>query len=337
MCGILAALGLTGNTEVNRRRMLRLSKLLRHRGPDGNGIFVDETHNAFLCHERLTIIDTTDAGKQPFVHNTGKGLISWTVNSEIYNHDELRKKQLSDVEIPSSSDSAVIGYLYEKYGCTNEMIDMLDGIFACVITDGRTGEFCAFRDPIGICPLYWGRGADGSIWFSSEMKSLEEDCVEYEIFPPGHVYRSTEGVLQLWHKRDWREVSRIPSDPLDLNLIRQTFINAVVKRLMSDVPLGVLLSGGLDSSLVASVASRHLKESKNAYSTKDKLHTFSIGIKGAPDLLAAKKVADFLGTIHHEFNFTVEEGVDAVRDLIWHIESFEQVSFFSIYHKFNVK
>ena len=232
---------------------------------------------------------------------------------------------MSDVEIPSRSDSSVVGYLYQKYGDTNDLWNQLDGIFACVIWDERTGEFTAARDAIGICSLYWGKGADGSTWFASEMKALQDKCEWVDTFPPGHVYRSKTGTIERWHNPIWMDESYIGDKPADFGVIRQTFIDAVVKRLMSDAPLAVLLSGGLDSSLVASVAVRHIKESTNAFDKDHPIHTFSIGIAGSPDLKAARKVADFLGTEHHEFTFTVEEGIDALYDLIWHIESYEQV------------
>lgn len=246
-------------------------------------------------------------------------------NSEIYNHQKIKDTALAGVDIPSKSDSAIIGYLYQKYGDTNELWNSLDGIFACCIWDERTGYFCIARDPIGICSLYWGKGADGSVWAASEMKALQTKCEHIEIFPPGHVYRSTTGKLERWYNPKWLDLDYVPTTPADLPLLRQSFIDSVVKRLMSDAPLGILLSGGLDSSLVASVAVRHIKEATNAYDPDHKIHTFSIGIGGSPDLIAARKVADFLGTDHHEFTFTVEEGIDALHDLIWHIESYEQV------------
>jgi len=325
MCGILAVFGITGDAETNRRELLRLSKLLRHRGPDSNSLFVSGDGSVFICHERLTIVDISDAGRQPFVLETGGAPIAWATNSEIYNHEVLRAKQLAGVTIPSGSDSAVIGYLYNQFGATNEMVDMLDGIFSCVLHDGRTGEFVAFRDPIGICPLYWGTGPDGALWFASELKAIQEKCVKFDIFPPGHIFRSSEGRISRWFKPNWLNMASIPCKHANLTELKDALIKSVVKRLMSDAPLGMLLSGGLDSSLVASIAVRHINESNNAYHKNERLNTFSIGIKGSPDLLAARKVAKFLGTFHHEFHFTVDEGIDAIRDLIWHTESFEQV------------
>jgi len=248
------------------------------------------------------------------------------MNSEVYNHEHLKAKFLEGVQIPTKSDSAVPGYLYAKYGeISNEMLNNFDGMYTCVLYDEAKKEFVAFRDPIGICPLYWGRGADGSVWFASEMKALQKHCTTFDIFPPGHVWRSSTGQLERWYQPDWINMDHIPDNKVDLVALREAFEAAVTKRLMSDVPLGVLLSGGLDSSLVASVAMRHLQEAENAFDRGQPLHTFSIGIKGSPDLVNARKVAEFLGTRHHEFHFTVEEGIDALKDLIWHIESYEQV------------
>jgi asparagine synthase (glutamine-hydrolysing) len=324
MCGILAVLGLTGDQHANRVKVLRASRQQRHRGPDATSVYAGANGN-YLAFERLNIVDVTEAGRQPFTIDTPDGRIAWALNSEIYNHEEVRAAQLAGCKIKTTSDSAIVGYMYEKMGDCEELWNSLDGIFACVIVDERTGEFCAARDSMGICSFYWGRGADGSIWFASELKSLQDNCETFEFFPPGFRYSSKTGKLERWFKPSWINEQTIPSQPLDLSLVRETFIQSVVKRLMSDAPLGVLLSGGLDSSLVASVAVRHLKEARNAYDTQHKLHTFSVGLPNSPDLIAARKVADFLGTIHHEFTFTVQEGLDALEDLIWHIESFEQV------------
>ncbi|KAL3158675.1 Asparagine synthetase [Trebouxia sp. C0010 RCD-2024] len=327
MCGILIALGLSGNPEQNRRRILRCSKLLRHRGPDGNSVYQSKDGRNFFAFERLQIIDPSDGGRQPFTIQTPNGDITWQLNSEIYNHEDVQQQLLSGVSMVrnSKSDSAKPGHLYEKYGDDDKIWNALDGTFACVIWDERTQQFCAARDPIGICPMYWGKDKDGATWFASEMKALQHQCVSFEIFPPGHCYRSRAGKLERYFKPDWLMNNQIPTQPADLQAIKQGFINAVVKRLMSDAPLGVLLSGGLDSSLVASVAMRHLKEAKNAFDRTHPLHTFSIGIQGAPDLIAAREVAHQLGTKHHEFHFTVEEGIDAVYDLVYHLESYEQV------------
>jgi asparagine synthase (glutamine-hydrolysing) len=226
----------------------------------------------------------------------------------------------------SKSDSAIIGHLYKTLGDVDAVWDGLDGIFACVLVDEAAGTFTAARDPMGVCPLYWGKGADGSTWFASEMKALQAVCETFDIFPPGHVWRSATGEVTRWYRPAWLEPGApLPTAPASLPAIHDALVSAVVKRLMSDAPLGVLLSGGLDSSLVAAIAARHLKEARNAFDVDHPLHTFSIGIAGSPDLKAAAVVAAHLGTEHHEITFTVQDGLDALPDLIYHIESFEQV------------
>mmetsp|Transcript_11273 Transcript_11273/g.33870 ORF Transcript_11273/g.33870 Transcript_11273/m.33870 type:complete len:620 (-) Transcript_11273:466-2325(-) len=325
MCGILAALGVQGDRKGNRVKVVRASKQQRHRGPDSTTVWESKDGSKFLAFERLNIVDATEAGRQPFTIETPEGDITWALNSEIYNQEEVRENMLDNADLGTTSDSAIVGHMYAKLGDCNELWNRLDGIFACVIVDGRTGHFVAARDAMGICSFYWGKGSDGSIWFASELKSLQENCETFEFFPPGHRYSSKTGKLERWYNPSWVDVNVIPSQPADLKAIRESFIAATVKRLMSDAPLGMLLSGGLDSSLVASVAVRHIKDSRNAYDKHHKLHTFSIGLPGSPDLKAARQVAKFLGTIHHEFTFTVQEGLDALEDLIWHIESFEQV------------
>jgi len=330
MCGILAALGLASRDyETTRRMMLRLSKLLRHRGPDSNMLKAYPEAGVYMAHERLNIVDTSDAGRQPFIMNTAEGgEIMWMCNGEIYNHEALVKEELGGkMGIDSHSDCAVIGPLYEKYGgdAFSEVASRLDGMFAVVLFDRATGEFFACRDHMGIASMYWGKDKDGAVWFASEMKALQHNCVEYEQFPPGHIYSSKTGEFHKYNNPDWHNMDLIPTAPANLDMLRETFIKSVVKRLMTDAPLGILLSGGLDSSLVASVAVRHLEEATNSVMKGQRLKTFSIGLEGSPDLAAAQKVADFLDTDHYNFTFTVEEGIDALEDLIWHLESYEQV------------
>ena len=265
------------------------------------------------------------------------------MNGEIYNHKKLKVRAahasnlsssdaslqlLIDANPPSDSDSEVVGYLYKKFGV--ELPSLLDGMFAFVLWSHEEGTVLAARDHMGICPLYIGYGHDGSVWFASEMKCfVNEPRIErYEIFPPGHYYHGGPGTVNgfvRWYAPSWLDIDIIPTKPADLAVIRQTLIDSVVKRLMADVPYGVLLSGGLDSSLVTAIAVRHGKQATNAVSWSDKVHSFSIGIKGAPDLAAARKVASFLGTEHHEFTFTPQEALDALPNVIWHLESFEQV------------
>ncbi|VAH10837.1 unnamed protein product [Triticum turgidum subsp. durum] len=287
---------------------------LRHRGPDWSGIHSFE--DCYLAHQRLAIVDPT-SGDQP-LYNEDKTVVV-TVNGEIYNHEELKAK-LKSHQFQTGSDCEVIAHLYEEY--REEFVDMLDGMFSFVLLDTRDKSFIAARDAIGICPLYMGWGLDGSVWFSSEMKALSDDCERFISFPPGHLYSSKTGGLRRWYNPPWFSES-IPSAPYDPLLIRESFEKAVIKRLMTDVPFGVLLSGGLDSSLVASVVSRYLAETKVARQWGNKLHTFCIGLKGSPDLKAAKEVADYLGTVHHELHFTVQEGIDALEEVIYHIETYD--------------
>eukprot|EP00884_Botryococcus_braunii_P006202 jgi/Botrbrau1/15583/Bobra.0288s0002.1 len=327
MCGILAALGLVGDAEVIRRKVLKQSRLLRHRGPDASAAWQSADGKNCISFERLQIIDVTDGGKQPFVLGEPGKQLAWALNSEIYNHVAIKAKELAGVKIvkDSKSDSAIIGHLYQVMGDTNDLWNLLDGIFACVLFDEAAGHYIAARDPIGICPLYWGKDSDGGVWFASEMKALQAVCTWFDIFPPGHVYRSKTGQIERYYNPVWLDPSYMPTRPADETALHDALVSAVVKRLMSDAPLAVLLSGGLDSSLVASIAMRHIREATNTYDADHPLHTFSIGIEGSPDLAAAQAVADHLGTIHQGFTFTVEEGLDALRDLIYYIESYEQV------------
>ncbi|XP_043719335.1 asparagine synthetase [glutamine-hydrolyzing] 2-like [Telopea speciosissima] len=314
MCGILAVFGCSDNSQAKRARIIELSRRLRHRGPDWSGLHCHE--DCYLAHQRLAIVDPA-SGDQP-LYNEDKTIIV-TVNGEIYNHMDLRAK-LKSHEFRTGSDCEVIAHLYEEYG--EDFVGMLDGMFSFVLLNTRDNSFIAARDPIGITPLYMGWGLDGSIWFASEMKALSDDCERFISFLPGHIYSSKSGALRRWYNPPWNSEC-IPSTPYDPLVLRQAFEKAVVKRLMTDVPFGVLLSGGLDSSLVAAVASRYLAESKVARQWGSKLHTFCIGLKGSPDLKAAREVADYLGTHHHEFYFTVQEGIDAVEEVIYHIETYD--------------
>ncbi|KAH7520598.1 hypothetical protein FEM48_Zijuj08G0162000 [Ziziphus jujuba var. spinosa] len=256
-------------------------------------------------------------------------LIIMHVNGEIYNHKQLREK-LKSHQFRTGSDCEVIAHLYEEHG--EDFVDMLDGMFSFVLLDTRNKSFIAARDAIGITPLYIGWGLDGSTWFASEMKALSDDCERFMSFLPGHIYSSKQGALRRWYNPPWY-LEQIPSNPYDPIVLRKAFekacsalmlfFAAVVKRLMTDVPFGVLLSGGLDSSLVAAVANRHLANTEAAVQWGSQLHTFCIGLKGSPDLKAAREVADYLGTRHHEFNFTVQEGLDALEEVIYHIETYD--------------
>jgi asparagine synthase (glutamine-hydrolysing) len=273
MCGILAVLGSHDYSPTKRARILELSRRLRHRGPDWSGLFVDEQACCYLSHERLAIIDPT-SGDQP-LYNSNKSIVV-AVNGEIYNHEAL-KKTMKQHDYHTQSDCEVIAHLYEEVG--EDVVGMLDGMFSFVLVDLRDKSFIAARDPIGITPLYLGWGNDGGVYFASEMKALKDDCERFEVFPPGHIYSSKSGGLRRYFNPPWYSETMIPNTPYDPTVLRTAFEKAVIKRLMTDVPFGVLLSGGLDSSLVAAVASRHLANSKAANVWGAQLHTFSVGLK----------------------------------------------------------
>nr|VDD65070.1 unnamed protein product [Brassica oleracea] len=320
MCGILAVLGCTDDSQAKRVRVLELSRrqfffsLLRHRGPDWSGIYQHEDN--YLAHERLAIVDP-DSGDQP-LFNEDKTIVV-TVNGEIYNHEELRK-DLKNHKFRTGSDCDVISHLYEEHG--ENFVDMLDGVFSFVLLDTKHNSFMVARDAIGVTSLYIGWGLDGSVWISSEMKGLHEDCEHFEVFPPGHLYSSKSGRFKQWYNPPWYNES-VPSTPYEPLAVRRAFEDAVTKRLMSDVPFGVLLSGGLDSSLVVSITARHLAGTKAAKRWGSQLHSFCVGLEGSPDVKAGKEVADYLGTVHHEFHFTVQDGIDAIEDVIYHVETYD--------------
>ena len=306
MCGILAIIG----TKLEKGKVKELSKRMGHRGPDESDMQVTPL-GAILTHERLAIMDL-ETGKQP-IQGTES---AWMVhNGEIYNFEALKQNELKGRKFRTTGDSEVIVHLFEKYGYG--FLDKLDGDFAFVVIDGN--DFIAARDPIGVKPLYYGKDETGGLWFASEMKVLADQCVEFEAFPPGYYFTPTTGFIQ-YYKPSWYQEKRCKK-VADLARIRESLIAATKKRLMSEVPLGVLLSGGLDSSLTSSIAARILKERGKT------LKSFSIGLDpSAPDLIAAKKVADFLGTEHHEIHFTIEEGIDIIRKLIWHLETYDVTS-----------
>jgi len=277
---------------------------------------VNEAAGVYLAHERLAIIDPT-SGDQP-LFNESKDIVV-AVNGEIYNHEAL-KAGMRAHKYKTQSDCEVIAHLYEEIG--EEVVGKLDGMFSFVLVDLRDNSFIAARDPLGITPLYLGWGNDGSVWFASEMKALKDDCERFETFPPGHIYSSKQGGLRRYYNPPWFNES-IPAEPYDPLTLRHAFEKSVIKRLMTDVPFGVLLSGGLDSSLVAAVAQRHLAGSNAAKQWGNKLHSFCVGLEGSPDLKAAREVADYIGTVHKEFHFTVQEGLDAISDVIYHIETYD--------------
>jgi len=329
MCGLLAIVGSKMSPEALRLQTLTLQRLVRHRGPDGSGIHVVEMPGgtcSSVAHERLAIVDPL-SGNQPLFSDDRKR--SLAVNGEIYNHKQLRaemkeRRPDSDSWFRTDSDCECIVHLYDEFGV--DTASKLDGDFAFVLLDEETGELYAARDPIGVNSLYMGTGLDGAKWFASEAKPLvSAGCIDVETFPPGHYYSSTTGKLTEYYKPAWRDPAACTA-PLDLEFIRNTFVRAIDKRLMSDVPFGVLLSGGLDSSLVASVISRLRRRrflASGDPSDLEPLKSFSIGLSGSPDLAAARKVADAIGTEHYGFEFTVQEGIDAVSDVIYHLETYD--------------
>ncbi|MDA7978384.1 MAG: asparagine synthase B [Pirellulales bacterium] len=318
MCGFLAILQADSTFSVGGHapRAELLLDRLEHRGPDARGVWQGTA--SWLGHRRLAIVSPED-GAQPYEFDG----LAWVTNSEIYNHHQLR--QQTGVEGLSPCDSAIFGPAWQAYG--TDLPRHLDGQFAFVIVDEQQGAWIAARDPIGICPLYLGRHADGSLWFASEMKALVDDCDSVEIVPPGHAWIYDEHGLrrEKWYDPAWQQPGYIPQQTVDEEAVRETLIKAVTKRLMCDVPCGLLLSGGLDSSLIASIAVRLGPQASGLRSFSDKFHTFSIGLPGSPDLLAARRMAEFLGTIHHEFHFTVEEALAEVPSVVRHLESFEQI------------
>jgi len=306
MCGILAIIGKGKEEEVVKT----LSKRMSHRGPDESDIHITENGH-ILSHERLSIIDL-HSGKQP-IQGTKS---AWMVhNGEIYNHQELRDGILKGHTFRTKSDSEVIVHLYEEFGY--DFCNLLDGDWAFVVVDGD--DFIAGRDPMGVKPLYYGLDDRGRVYFSSEMKPIADQCKTFSTFPPGHYYTPTTGFVK-YYTPEYEDFEKA-INPLDLELIRTSLTEATRKRLMSDVPIGVLLSGGLDSSLTSSIASRLLADKGK------KLHSFSIGLDAdAPDAKAARKVAEFLGTEHHEIHFTIEEGIKILDQLIWHLETYDVTS-----------
>lgn len=322
MCGILAILGLREDAAQFRHTALKLSKRLRHRGPDWSGIY--SKGHTILAHERLAIIDVV-SGAQPLYSEDRTIILA--VNGEIYNHKFLKKSLEEKYKFCSHSDCEVILHLYEE--CKSpEFLQKLRGMFAFVIYDQTSGRYIAARDHIGIIPLYIGWGNDGAVWLSSELKALSDHCREFRQFPPGHFYDSSlpKEKFQKYYNPVWTIPDHIPTGELSLTILREAFINSVESHLMSDVPFGVLLSGGLDSSLVASIASRAVHAQMNGLDHIPKilrLRSYSVGLTGSPDLAAARKVADFLETNHHEFVFSIQDGLDALSDVIYHLETFD--------------
>ncbi|MDG1660281.1 MAG: asparagine synthase B [Winogradskyella sp.] len=319
MCGIVCAFDIKQKSEVLRPQVLEMAKKIRHRGPDWSGIYSDE--KVIIAHERLAIVDPA-SGKQPLFSEDGKLVLA--ANGEIYNHRELGSK-FPDYPFQTESDCEVILALYQEKG--HDFVDDMNGIFGFAIYDVEKDEYFIARDHMGIIPLYMGWDKDGTFYVASELKALESVCTKIELFPPGHYMSSSDGKLVKWYKRDWNEYEAIKENETSITEVRQALEDAVHRQLMSDVPYGVLLSGGLDSSVTSAIAKKY---SERRIETDDKekawwpqLHSFSVGLDGSPDLVAAKKVADYIGTIHHEIKFTIQEGLDAIKDVIYNIETYD--------------
>ena len=303
-----------------RTKALKMSAKIRHRGPDWSGIFSDR--NCILAHERLAIVDPLSGG-QPLVSPDGKQVLA--VNGEIYNHKEIREKYKDEYEFQTGSDCEVILALYRKKGL--DFLEDLNGIYAFALYDVEKNAFLVARDHVGVIPLYIGRDADGTVYVASELKALEGFCEEYEPFLPGHYWWSGDGRMVRWYSRDWFYYDSVKDNEADVAELREALVGAVKRQLMSDVPYGVLLSGGLDPSITSAIAARfaqnRIEDDGRSEAWWPRLHSFAVGLKGAPDLIKAKEMADFLGTVHHEVNYTVQEGLDAIRDVIYHIETYD--------------
>ena len=332
MCGIVGIFNIGEQTPELRQKALRMSQKIRHRGPDWSGIYTGPS--AILCHERLSIVDP-ESGRQPLFAPDKKQVLA--VNGEIYNHTSIRQST-SDYQYQTGSDCEVILALYREWKANGAssfvpLLERLSGIFAFALYDVEDGSFLIARDPIGVIPLYIGYDKDGKVYVASELKALEGQCYRYEPFLPGHYYWSREADkgMQRWYTRGWMQGETVPKEELSygdaVEEVRLGLMSAVKRQLMSDVPYGVLLSGGLDSSVISAIAARYASHRvENDGATEawwPRLHSFAVGLKGAPDLAKAKLVAERIGTVHHEINYTIQEGLDAIRDVIYFIETYD--------------
>ena len=343
MCGIVAILDVKEQTHELREKALKMSQKIRHRGPDWSGIYCGGS--AILAHERLSIVDP-ESGGQPLYSPDRKQVLA--VNGEIYNHQEIRRRFAGQYEFQTGSDCEVILALYREWRKQSpslregvgvgSFLEDLSGIFAFVLYDEERDEFLIARDPIGVIPLYIGYDSDGTVYVASELKALEGQCerqrvgdgtsgMRYEPFLPGHYYWSVDPGQKCYYRRDWMRYDAVKDNPASAEAIRDALTAAVKRQLMSDVPYGVLLSGGLDSSVISAIAERfsehRIEDDSKTRAYWPRLHSFAVGLKGAPDLAKAKMVADHIGTVHHEINYTIQEGLDAIRDVIYFIETYD--------------
>lgn len=327
MCGIAAIFKIKEQTQELRKKALEMAKKIRHRGPDWSGIYCGGS--AILVHERLSIVDPQSGG-QPLYSPDKKQILA--VNGEIYNHREIRERFKGRYEFQTGSDCEVILALYREKG--TDFLEDLSGIFAFALYDEEKDDFLIARDPIGVIPLYIGRDKEGKIYCASELKALEGFCDSYEPFLPGHCYIGSEGVMKRWYTRDWMKYDESLPETVssetyqqEVTAVHDALEDAVRRQLMSDVPYGVLLSGGLDSSVISAIAKQFAAKRIETDGQKEawwpQLHSFAVGLEGSPDLAKAREVADFIGTVHHEIHYTIQEGLDAIRDVIYYIETYD--------------
>jgi asparagine synthase (glutamine-hydrolysing) len=320
MCGIVGAFEVKQPQEELRAQVLKMSKQVRHRGPDWSGIF--SNNKVILAHERLAIVDP-QSGKQPLFSKDGKLVLA--VNGEIYNHKDIRKRFEGKYEFLTQSDCEVILALYREKG--PHFLEDLNGIFAFALYDIEKDVYLIARDHIGIVPLYQGWDKEGTYYVASELKALEGYCTKIETFLPGHYYYSPDKQPTRWYARDWEQYDHVKNNTTDIGALHDALEAAVERQLMTDVPYGVLLSGGLDSSIISAIAKKYAAKRVESGNTQDawwpQLHSFAIGLEGSPDLKAAQIVANHIGSVHHEIHFTIQEGLDALRDVIYHIETYD--------------
>ena len=329
MCGIVGIFNVREQSEALRRKALEMSRRIRHRGPDWSGIWCGGS--AILAHERLSIVDP-ESGGQPLVSPDGKQVLA--VNGEIYNHQEIRRRYAGKYDFQTGSDCEVILALYRDKG--PDFLEELSGIFAFALYDAEKDAFLIARDPVGVIPLYIGfDDADGKVYVASELKALEGQCERYEPFLPGHYAWSVRHsrpdreslAMKRWYTRDWMQVDAVRYNAASVLSVREALMDAVKRQLMSDVPYGVLLSGGLDSSVISAIAETYsamrIEDDSRTRAWWPRLHSFAVGLKGAPDLAKARLVAEHIGTVHHEINYTIQEGLDALRDVIYYTETYD--------------
>ncbi len=320
MCGIVCAFELKQSSEKIRPKILGMSKSIRHRGPDWSGIFAND--KAILAHERLAIVDPT-SGKQPLYSSNGRYILA--ANGEIYNHKNLRTQFDGKYDFQTASDCEIILALYQEKGPS--FVDEMNGIFGFAIYDTIKNEYFIARDHMGIIPLYMGWDHNGTFYVASELKALEGTCTKIELFPPGHYLESNANEPVQWYSRDWMGYDAIKDNETSIDDLHDALSAAVRRQLMSDVPYGVLLSGGLDSSVTSALAKLYASKRIESDGDQDawwpQLHSFAVGLQGSPDLEAAKKVAEHIDTVHHEIKFTIQEGLDAIQDVVYHLETYD--------------